>query len=83
QLLWRTFNAEQKRIFGLEQTSPLPAPKPWITPFFLFAAIVILSFVLLGAALGLGLPFLAGPVLGALAAIWLWWVRRKRRVGID
>jgi len=60
QLLCRTFNAEQKRIFGLEQTSPLPAPKPWITPFFLFAAIVILSFVLLGAALCLGLPFWAG-----------------------
>lgn len=91
QLLYGSLKAKQARIFGLEPSRPLPRPKPWITPFVAFGAIsIICSVVLLivGPLVAgrwesgknrLQFLFLAGPILGLLAANWLWWMRRRKK----
>jgi serine/threonine protein kinase len=84
KLLYACLKAEQARVFGFQPSRPLPPPKPRNVPFLVVATIVIvISLVLSVTGLGsehLQILFLTGLVfLGALAAICLWWIGKRKR----
>jgi WD40 repeat protein len=83
KLLYACLKAEQARVFGFQPSRPLTPPKPRNVPFLVFATIVIVvSLVLSVAPLGsehLQALFWAGLALGALAAICVWWIGKRKR----